>query len=305
MSEPGGDARGPYAWMLAGSLCFAGMGTFAHAAGAYFPWQTIAVGRSVVPLVLVTLWAVAVGVPLVLWRPAILWMRSVSGSVSLVCTFFALAQMPAPDVFTITNMFPIWVALLSWPMLGQFPSASVWLSVLCGVGGVMVIHPPTFLWDAGDASGPAVVSAVIASLSTAVAMMGLHRLKGIDTRAVVVHFSLTALVFAFAASWLLPMKTPEREPNPAAWAIVAGVGLTATAGQVFLTKAFKQGNPAKVSVVNLAQIPVTLILDLLFFDHGLDLRKVLGMTLVLGPTAWLMASQRAKKLPLDQEPPDE
>jgi drug/metabolite transporter (DMT)-like permease len=41
--------------------------------------------------------------------------------VSLVCGFYALARMPVADVLTLTNMFPVWVAVLSWPILRIVP----------------------------------------------------------------------------------------------------------------------------------------------------------------------------------------
>src|SRR5262249_38157426 len=131
--------------------------------------------------------------------PPTLWMRSVAGSCSLVCTFYALHRLPLTEVYTIANMFPIWVALLSWPLLGRPPARSVWLCVASGVAGVFVIFQPRF------ATGDYTLLIVVAvSLFTALAMMGLHHLQHLDPRAIVVHFSTTALAFAVAAALLLP-----------------------------------------------------------------------------------------------------
>ena len=59
-----------------------------------------------------------------------------------------------------------------------------------------------------------------------------------------------------------------------------------------LTKAFKAGAPAKISVVGLSQVVFAMILDLLLLHHTFDTLKIAGMLLVLGPTAWLMYSER-------------
>ena len=288
-----GDSPKPYLWMLLGSFCFAWMGTFAHWAGYYYPWEFVAIGRSVIPLVLVAAWALAIGVPLIFRGSGILWMRSVSGSISLICTFYALTKLPAAEVFTVTNTFPIWVAILSWPMLGELPTASVWFSVACSVGGIYLINGDAVSFDLN----PTILVALIASVSTAFAMIGLHRLKHIDTRAVVVHFSMTALAFATASYFIFERPTPENAPTDWSLVLVVAVGLSATLGQLFLTKAFTHGHPAKVSVVNLAQIPFTLLLGVLFFGHSFTGRKLYGMALVLGPTAWLLWSQRPGKPP--------
>ena len=84
-------------------------------------WQLIAAARAGLALVFAALLAWFGGVRLVFLRPRTLWMRSIAGSISLVCGFYALSRMPVADVLTVTNMFPIWVALLSWPLLGQAP----------------------------------------------------------------------------------------------------------------------------------------------------------------------------------------
>lgn len=305
-----GENPQPYVWMLLGSFCFAGMGVLAHLSGESYPWQVVAIGRSLVPFLLVLAWSLVAGVQLVFWRPGVLWMRSISGSISLVSTFYALTCLPPPEVFTITNMFPVWVALLSWPLLGEVPTASVWISILCGVTGVCLIHPPDFLFHTPTDNDWPVLIAVLASFSTALAMLGLNQLRSIDTRAVVVHFSFTALVFSTAAFFLFERKTPDRPADALAFAAVLGTGLTATAGQIFLTKAFTSGQASKVAVVNLAQIPLTLVFDVVLFDRSLDARKLLGMALVLGPTAWLMWSRKLRKprpeeTALEQVPLDE
>lgn len=277
----------PYIWMLVGSFSFSWMGVLAHAVGSAeghaLDWQTVAIFRSFIPLVLVGAWAVTAGVSLVFWRPRILWMRSIAGSCSLIGTFFALTRLPISDVFTLTNMFPVWVALLSWPMLGAFPSAKVWLSVACGAAGVVLIQRPHL----AEGNFAALV-AVSVSLFTALAMIGLHRLKGIDTRAVVVHFSAVSLLFATAAFFLFPRHGDSLALDGRQIAQLVGVGLTATLGQICLTTAFTTGDPAKISVVGLTQIVFALILDAAVLHHPLDPEKLLGIPLVIGPTAWLM-----------------
>ena len=65
--------------------------------------------------------AVGGGARLVFFRPARLWMRSLAGSISLFCGFYAMTHYPVSEVLTLTNMFPLWLAVLSWPLLGQSP----------------------------------------------------------------------------------------------------------------------------------------------------------------------------------------
>jgi len=70
--------------------------------------------------------------------------------------------------------------------------------------------------------------------------------------------------------------------------LLFGVGLSATIGQLAMTKAFALGSPSRVSVVGLMQIVFALLFDLLFWKRQFGPPVVLGIALVVGPSAWLM-----------------
>ncbi len=53
------------------------------------------------------------GAPLAFWRPRALWVRSLAGSFSLVCNFYALSTLPVADAVTLMNVQPLWV-VLTW-----------------------------------------------------------------------------------------------------------------------------------------------------------------------------------------------
>ena len=173
----------PYLLMLCGAFAFSLMGIFTHAAARVFDWQVIALARSGTALVLALALATAAGTPLVFLRPRTLWIRSIAGSLSVLCNFFALAHMNVADALALTNMFPVWIAVLSWPVLGRVPGRDVWLSVGCAMAGVALMLKPT-----GE-GGLGTLLAATGSVTSAVALMGLHRLRHIAANAVVVHFS--------------------------------------------------------------------------------------------------------------------
>jgi drug/metabolite transporter (DMT)-like permease len=273
--------------MLSGAAFFSVMAAIAHALGSHIDWQVVAIARSGMALVFAGALAWAAGATLVLRGPPILWMRSLAGSVSMVCTFYALSRLPVSDVLTVTNMFPIWVALLSWPLLGEVPRLPVWLAVACAAAGIFLIQQPHLDHDAF-----ALLIAAGGSLFTALAMLGLHKVRGIDHRAIVVHFSAVALVFCVAALFLFDRQVPlENTFDVRALLMLLGIGVTATIGQLFLTKAFAAGAPTKVAVVGLTQIVFALGLDVLLLDYQVTWTSLGGMALVVAPTACLMVQR--------------
>ncbi len=298
MGQQRGSAVRPYVWMLTGSAFFAIMGTLAHALGPSCSWQEIAIARSGIVLLISVGLARRGGVPLVLWRPPVLWVRSLAGSTSVVCTFYALTRLPVADVLTLTNMFPVWVALLSWPLLGEPPRPGTWLAVVSGVTGIVLIQQP-HLAEGNFAMGVALLS----SLTSAIAMLGLNQIKGVGPSAIVVHFSAVSLLVCLAAWVLLPASANGQLAMPWQIPLLLGVGVTAAIGQLCLTHAFSSGPAAKVSVVGLSQIVFAMPFDVLLWGQPVHPATLLGIFLVVAPTAWLLTRPRKEKaLPMGIEP---
>ena len=87
----------PYLQMLVSAMSFAVMGAFAHGARGMCDWQVIALSRSLLAVMLAALLAFASGASLVYFRPRTLWMRSIAGSISVMCNFYALTALPIAD----------------------------------------------------------------------------------------------------------------------------------------------------------------------------------------------------------------
>jgi drug/metabolite transporter (DMT)-like permease len=292
--------------MLGGCFFTAWMGFFAHLLKDSCDWRLVALARSSLAFVLAFLLARLSGARLVFWRPHALWLRGCASSMSLLCTFFALAQLPTSEVMTLTNTLPIWVALLSWPLLRVRPASSVWVASVCGVCGVALIQAPHFNADIKATS--AVALSLTAALTSAVAMLGLHRLKGLDPWAVVVHYSGVSTLFVLA-SWAIggPPDLGGLAEKKTILLLLA-VGMAATLGQLCVTRAFTSGQPMRISVVGLMQVVFALGLDLLFEGPSVQLITLAGIGLVLAPTAWMMidksyqASQAADRARLATRP---
>lgn len=138
----------------------------------------------------------------------------------------------------------------------------------------------------------AVFAAAAASLFTAIAMLGLNRLRDFDEQTIVVHFSGVATCFGIAAYFLFE-RTEAHETIEVYWVILLliGIGVSASFGQILLTRAFTGGDPARVSVVGLTQILFAMVPDIVLFHHAMNLERAIGMVLIMVPTAWVMLSR--------------
>lgn len=290
MKSPGGAAHAEgeggraYLFMLLSSLAFASMGAFSHLAGERCDWHLVAVARAALAFILTLTLSLTSGVQLVLFRPAILWMRSIAGSLGVLFAFYALTHLPVSTSVTLSNTVPLWVTILAWPVLGHRPRAPVWGAVALGLAGIVLIQRP-------EAVGNRLAAALALAnaLSTSVSMLGLNRLGGVDARAVVTHFSGVAtvftVVFLLASGGGVDYGVLK---DSTTLGLLFGVGLSATVGQLAMTKAFALGSPSRVSVVGLMQIVFALIFDLLLWQRQFSPLVMLGIALVVAPSAWLM-----------------
>src|SRR5438105_9826725 len=90
---PQRDSLTPYLWMIQASVVFTAMLAMARILGDWCDWQVVAIVRASMVLVLVAGLTLLQGKRVIVLGPPTLWMRSIAGSLSMVCTFFAITQL--------------------------------------------------------------------------------------------------------------------------------------------------------------------------------------------------------------------
>jgi drug/metabolite transporter (DMT)-like permease len=73
------------------------------------------------------------------------------------------------------------------------------------------------------------------------------------------------------------------------------VGVFATIGQLLLTRALASGVPARVAIVGLSQVAFAVVLDIVLWGRQFEPQTLLGMFLVLVPTAWFILRPKGAK----------
>ena len=276
--------RTAYLHMLWASLGFAVMAAFSHRAGEFCDWQLVVVARASVAFVFSLLLAKLSGVKLVLFSSNVLWLRSLAGSASMLCNFYALAHLPVSDTLTLMNTAPIWVTLLLWLVFKQKPSTSILAAVFASVVGIALIQQPHF-----QSGKFACLMALSGAFFTSIAMLGLNRLQHIDPRAIVVHFSGIASLATLAFLLLTNRKDYTAQlADKSNLGLLVLVGLAGVVGQMGMTLAFAKGHAPRVAVVALSQILFGLGFDLLFWGHSVNALSLLGMVLVIVPAGWII-----------------
>src|SRR4051812_7186777 len=249
------------AWMILAQVFFAAMNVGTRLAARELPWSEIAATRFLV--------GVLIAIGLARYRRSSLritdrpntWRRSLFGTSAAVCTFYALAssRIALGDAVTLGATAPIFVALLSGPLLGERVGSRVWLAVALGFAGIMAVVRPSFGADVA-----LTIIATVGAMFYALAMIWLRRIgPGESHEAVVLHFSLVASATFIALSipvWRWPAWTGA--------GILLATGLAGGGAQIAMTRAYSLARAAPVTALSGLSIVFTYLLVVpLFGDH--------------------------------------
>lgn len=268
--------------MAFSAVMFALMGFFAHVASAHAHWTVVAATRAAVGAAVAYGVARARAAPLLVKNRRGIWLRSVFGTASLLCTFFALGSpLGLADVTTLINLTPVLIAVLGPRMLGERGGRRVIVALaLCVVGVVLILHP-AFLFGGGvprtrDAWIGA-AAAVAATLFSANAMILLRRISPTEgAEAIALHFSLVA-----AGTTLLLALPHLSVPGLGAGAAMLVAGLSAGVAQLAMTRAYALERAARVSGVGYLAVVVSAILGAAVLGEKPGVAAMMGMGLVV------------------------
>jgi drug/metabolite transporter (DMT)-like permease len=278
----------PYLWMLSSALCFATMGALSKLLADHSDWRFLALVRAALMLLFAATIGLATRTPFVFRGTAILWMRSLVGSLSMVCTYYTLTHLHFSEATTLIKSYPLWVAILTWAVFKERPTARVWFAVVVGIAGVVLIAQPHF-----EEARLAIGTGILSSICTAVVMLGLKRLAHVDTRIIVTHFAMVATVVCGAVFFFAGSGRPIGALDDSkSLTMLFGMGMMGTVGQIALTRAFALGDPSMVSVVGLSEMIFSAVYDRVLWHRTFGWATLVGMALVAAPTAWLLATSR-------------
>ncbi len=262
-------------WMILAQLFFAAMNLTTRLGAHALPWQEIAAVRFVVGALVAVVVARGRGTSLRITDQRNAWLRSLFGTCSALGTFYALAspRISVGDAATLGATGPIFVALLSAPLLGEPVGGHLTLAVLTAFAGVVAVVQPSF-----QSAAPVALAATSGAVFFALAMIWLRKLGPNESgEAVVFHFSVVAAVVMLGLS-LPGWQTPDRT----SLLFVLGTGLSGGLAQVAMTRAYALDRAARVSALGYLSIVLTHALAIPLFGERTTLLQVMGTALVIG-----------------------
>ena len=260
------------AWCVLGSsLAFASMAALIKHLAVAMPGEMLVFFRNFFGLLALTPLLLRGGVSLRTAHPGWHIGRALFGLTAMYCFFYALGKLPLADAVLLNYTAPLFTPLIAVVWLHErVPSNVRWAIAVGFVGVLLILKPGHDLFSAATLVGLA--SGVFAAL----AMTSIRRMARTES-ALRIVFYFAVMATAVSA---VPLLWAWRAVAWAELIPLAGLGVLASIGQLFLTKAYTLAPAARVGALTYATVVFAAALGWLLWGETLDIFSLGGARVV-------------------------
>ena len=205
-------------------------------------------------------------------KPKLQLLRGVILLCANICFFYAISVISLAKALTLAFIAPLIVTALSPVLLGEKVGVRRWAAVILGFLGTLVVIRPGFV-ELNLAS--------FAALGTGV-MYGFYliitrKLSTSDNP--LLTLLLTGLVGAIIISCTMPFVWVEPTLNE--WSMMAGIGVFACIGHLFLILSLKYADASKLAPFSYFEIVTNIIIGYYFFNNFPDNWTFFGLFIII------------------------
>ena len=208
------------------------------------------------------------------WRtrhPTLQLLRSAFLLAATICFFAGLRYLPLAEGTAITFLAPIFIIVLSGPLLGERPNRARWLASVAGFIGILIlVRPGSAIFH------PATLLLVVAALCNALYFLMTRKLAD---ESVYTTLFYSALAGTVALSLALPWQFD---------------GATPTFGHWFVISAFLLVSATMLTPFIYLQMVWATSYGFAIFGQLPDRWSALGMAIIIASGLWLALQERVR-----------
>ncbi|MDX9707888.1 MAG: DMT family transporter [Azospira sp.] len=280
-------------WMLLASFLFAAMGVCVKLAAGIFSAPEIVFYRSLIALVLMLALMRLRGVGLASPHLRHQVFRGISGFVSLLMYFYAIAMLPLATAVTLNYTSPLFLAVYFAAFSGMRLSRGVVVALVIGFAGVVLLLRPTLAADQLLGGLIALGSGIISGL----AYFNVRELgaRGEPETRTVFYFSLIASICS--GLWMLAY---EFQPvGLRGGLLLLGVGVFATLAQLCMTRAYARGRPIVAASLAYTTIVFASLFGAVLWGETMSAGAWFGIALIVA--SGIAATRVSRANPAEQD----
>ena len=262
-------------WMLVAALGFAIMGALVKVGATKFSSAELVFYRSAFGLIAIYAFIFAKKLPLKTPVMVKHMSRSLVGFGSLALFFYAIAHLPLASAITLNYTSPLFLAFFMPFFLHERPKKLVYVAILVGFIGVILVLQPTFNKSDALAGTLGLASGIGASFAY-IYVKQLGNLGEPDWRTVF-YFTLVSTIGAGA--WML-----FNQFTRLSWQdlpMLIGLGVSATIAQLALTRAYRTGKTLTVASLAYVTVIIASFFGVIFWQEQLTYGEWYGIGLII------------------------
>lgn len=202
-----------------------------------------------------------------------LMVRSVCGTVGILCNFYAVDHLVIADASMLNKLSPFFAIIFSLLFLKEKVSLMQWMLVIGAFAGSLLIIKPSF---SNADMFPAIIG-FIGGMGAGAAYTAVRKLSGMGVKGTYVVFffsgfsclvTLPSLIFDYHAMMLIQLL----------YLILAGC--SAAAAQFSITAAYFNAPAKEISVYDYSQVIFSAIIGMIVFGQMPDIFSIAGYIII-------------------------
>ena len=278
--------------ILGAALSFACMGLFVNLAGDLPVMQKVFFRNALTAAVVFFILLFQKDKFRIQSKQSLLWLllRSVLGFLGVILNFYAIDNLSSiSDASILNKLSPFFAILFSALLLKEKPSIPEIIFVLIAFGGAALVAQPKFDLTVLPALSGILSGACAGFAYTCVRILGMKGERGLMTVFFFSAFS-TIVSLPFFIAGYVPM-------TPMQWVYLMLAGVAATAGQFFITAAYRQAPAKEIAVFDYAQVLFSALLGFFILSQVPKTLSIIGYVVIISAAVGKWLYQLLKRKP--------
>lgn len=203
---------------------------------------------------------------------AMWFLRTISGAFGVIGSVTAFTHLSMAEAFTLIFLQPLFVSILSMIFLKEPIGWRRWLAIIIGFLGVLIVLRPGFReLNIGH------IGAVFAGLSGAISIIIVRHMGGKEKR---ITLYSSGIIGSIVICGMLSIPH-YIEPKGIEWFYLAGYGLLAALGALFLMAAARLVPAIAIATPQYSQMIWAILFGYFIFNDQLDMPMAIGILLIM------------------------
>jgi drug/metabolite transporter (DMT)-like permease len=223
--------------------------------------------------------------------------RGLIGNSAMIIFFLSVAKLPLADANALSFAQPLFVTLLSMPLLGEAVGKHRWSAVVVGFAGVMVMTNPGGNWFSGNA-GVGAGMGVLAAFMSALMTITIRQLNKTEPPVRIVFYFATIGTIFFGGLLTIFWVTP----TPAELGGLIVVGLIGGLSQLLMTYAYRHAPASTLAPFGYVSILWSTVLGYLIWSELPGSRILLGAAIVILSGLYIIYRETRRRAQIIAQP---